>query len=140
MFSSDLFIETFSLFYERDNANLHLGLHSLSNRATEAYEGARARVAKFVNAADPAEVVFTRGTTESINLVAQSWGRRNLRAGDEVILTWLEHHSNIVPWQLLCQETGLGREWVREPRRVLAGAERGQVLGIIRAALETRPA
>ncbi len=105
-------IETLSRFYERDNANVHRGLHALSNRATEAYEGARARVAKFVNAADPAEIVFTRGTTESINLVASSWGSANLKAGDVILLTEMEHHSNLVPWQLIAQRTGAKLRYV----------------------------
>ena len=99
-------IDALSRFYERDNSNVHRGLHALSMRATDAYEGARARVAKFVNAADPAEIVFTRGTTESINLVASSWGGANLKAGDVILLTEMEHHSNLVPWQLLAQRTG----------------------------------
>lgn len=99
-------IEALEHFYERDNANVHRGLHALSNRATEAYEGARARVAKFINAADPAEVIFTRGTTESINLVASSWGSANLKPGDVILLTEMEHHSNLVPWQLVAQRTG----------------------------------
>jgi cysteine desulfurase / selenocysteine lyase len=99
-------IDALTRFYERDNANVHRGLHALSNRATEAYEGARARVARFVNAADPAEIVFTRGTTESINLVAASWGGANLRQGDVILLTEMEHHSNLVPWQLVAQRTG----------------------------------
>jgi len=99
-------IDALARFYERDNANVHRGLHALSNRATEAFEGARARVAKFVNAADPAEIIFTRGTTESINLVAASWGGANLKAGDVVLLTEMEHHSNLVPWQLIAQRTG----------------------------------
>lgn len=99
-------IETLARFYERDNANVHRGLHALSNRATDAYEGARARVAKFINAADPAEIVFTRGTTESINLVASSWGGANLKPGDAILLTEMEHHSNLVPWQLIAQRTG----------------------------------
>jgi cysteine desulfurase / selenocysteine lyase len=99
-------IDTLSHFYEHDNANVHRGLHALSNRATEAYEGARARVAKFINAADPAEIIFTRGTTESINLVAASWGGANLKSGDVILLTEMEHHSNLVPWQLIAQRTG----------------------------------
>ncbi|HUR58059.1 MAG TPA: aminotransferase class V-fold PLP-dependent enzyme, partial [Opitutaceae bacterium] len=99
-------LEKLAHFYERDNANVHRGLHVLSNRATEAYEGARARVAKFINAADPAEIVFTRGTTESINLVAASWGGANLKAGDVILLTEMEHHSNMVPWQLIARRTG----------------------------------
>jgi cysteine desulfurase/selenocysteine lyase len=88
-------------------ASVHRALHALSERATEAYESARERVAGFIGAADAAEVVFTRGTTEAINLVAQSWGRAFLRPGDEVVLTILEHHSNLVPWQMLAREIGL---------------------------------
>lgn len=99
-------IDTLSRFYERDNANVHRGLHALSNRATDAYEGARSRVARFINAADPAEIIFTRGTTESINLVAASWGGANLKPGDVILLTEMEHHSNLVPWQLIAQRTG----------------------------------
>jgi len=93
-------------FYERDNANVHRGLHALSMRATEGYEGARGRVAGFIHAAAPEEIVFTRGTTESINLVAASWGGANLKAGDVILLTEMEHHSNLVPWQLIAQRTG----------------------------------
>jgi cysteine desulfurase/selenocysteine lyase len=93
-------------YYAEDNANVHRSTHLLSERATQAYEGARVKVQRFVNAASPAEIVFTRGCTESINLVAASWGRANLRPGDEVVLTWLEHHSNIVPWQMVCEQTG----------------------------------
>jgi cysteine desulfurase / selenocysteine lyase len=98
-------IEALRRYYERDNANVHRGVHALSERATEAYEGARATVARFMGA-DPAEVIFVRGTTEGINLVAQTFGRRRVGAGDEVVVTTLEHHSNIVPWQLLCAEKG----------------------------------
>ena len=105
-------IDALSRFYERDNANVHRGLHTLSNRATDAFEGARARVAKFINAADPAEIIFTRGTTESINLVASSWGGANLKAGDVILLTEMEHHSNLVPWQLVAQRTGATLRYV----------------------------
>src|SRR4051794_29339927 len=90
-----------------DPANVHRGLHTLSERATEAFEGARARVARFLGAADPEQVVFTRGTTESINLVAQSWGRTFLKPGDEIVLSLLEHHANLVPWQMLARQTGV---------------------------------
>lgn len=93
-------------YYAHDNANVHRGLHALSMRATEAYEHARARLARFIHAADPAEIVFTRGTTESINLVAQSWCSANLRPGDEILLTEMEHHSNLVPWQLAAARAG----------------------------------
>jgi cysteine desulfurase/selenocysteine lyase len=93
-------------YYERDHANVHRGLHELALRATEAYEGARATAARFLGAGDPAEIVFVRGTTEAINLVASAWGPANVGEGDEILLTVLEHHSNIVPWQLLAQRTG----------------------------------
>ena len=93
-------------FYERDNANVHRGQHELSARATDAYEGARARVARYLNAAAPGEIVFTRGATEAINLVAGAWGNAHIRAGDVILLTELEHHSNLVPWQMLAQRTG----------------------------------
>jgi len=93
-------------FYANDNANVHRGLHALSMRATDGYEGARARVQAFVNAEAPEEIIFTRGTTESINLVAASWGSANLGKGDVVLLTEMEHHSNLVPWQMAAQRTG----------------------------------
>jgi cysteine desulfurase / selenocysteine lyase len=99
-------IDALSHFYEHDNANVHRGLHALSMRATDDYEGARARVAKFINAAAPEEIVFTRGTTESINLVASSWANANLKPGDVILLTEMEHHSNLVPWQLAAKRTG----------------------------------
>ena len=93
-------------YYETENANVHRGVHLLSERATAAFEGARADVAAFFNAAQPHEIVFTRNATESINLVAQSWGGANLGAGDEVLISAMEHHSNIVPWQMGCGRTG----------------------------------
>ena len=93
-------------YYEHDNANVHRGLHELSSRATEAYEGARQSVARYLNAANADEIVFTRGTTESINLVAQAWGGKFLRPDDVILLTEMEHHSNLVPWQLLAERTG----------------------------------
>jgi cysteine desulfurase/selenocysteine lyase len=99
-------IDRLSYFYEHENSNIHRAAHTLAARSTDAYEAAREKVRRFLNAPSVQDVVFTRGTTEAINLVAQSWGRRNLRAGDEIIISWLEHHSNIVPWQLLCTETG----------------------------------
>lgn len=92
--------------YERDTANIHRAVHTLARRATEAYEAARARVAAFLGAASPAELVFVRNATEAINLVAQAWARPALRPGDEILITELEHHSNIVPWQLVCEQTG----------------------------------
>lgn len=99
-------IEAMRLYYERDNANVHRGIHELSNRATAAYEAARSRAAKFINARSPEEIIFTRGTTEGINLVANAWGLDNLKPGDKVLLTEMEHHSNIVPWQLVAKRTG----------------------------------
>ncbi len=99
-------IDALVRYYERDNANVHRGIHELSNRATAAYEGARARAAKFINARSADEIVFTRGTTEGINLVASSWGAKHLKTGDVILLTEMEHHSNLVPWQLLAQRTG----------------------------------
>jgi cysteine desulfurase/selenocysteine lyase len=99
-------IDRLAYFYAHENSNVHRGAHTLAARSTDAYEGARSKVQKFINAPSVNDIVFTRGTTESINLVAQSWGRRNITAGDEIVITWLEHHSNIVPWQLLCEQTG----------------------------------
>jgi cysteine desulfurase/selenocysteine lyase len=99
-------IEALRSYYENDNANVHRGLHELSSRATEAYEAARERVAQYIGAASVDEIVFTRGTTESINLVAQAWGGKFLRAGDVILLTEMEHHSNLVPWQLLAERIG----------------------------------
>jgi cysteine desulfurase/selenocysteine lyase len=93
-------------FYRNYNSNIHRGVHSLSQEATEAYEQSRTKIARFINAPSDREIVFTRGTTESINLVAHSFVRPRLRQGDEILITWMEHHSNIVPWQMLCEETG----------------------------------
>ncbi|MBI5426484.1 MAG: cysteine desulfurase [Opitutae bacterium] len=105
-------IDALVRYYERDNSNVHRGLHALSMRATDAYEGARARVAKFINAADPAEIIFTRGTTESINLVARSWSHAHLKPGDVVLTTEFEHHSNLVPWQQAAQAAGATLKYV----------------------------
>jgi len=99
-------LDAIDTYYRTSNANVHRGVHALSTRATEAYEDARRMVASYVGAADPAEVVFTRGTTEAINLVATAWGLDHLGEGDEVLLTVMEHHSNLVPWQLLASRTG----------------------------------
>ncbi len=99
-------IDTLQRYYVEENANVHRGVHSLSGRATDAYDAARETVRRFVHAADAKEIVFVRGTTEGINLVAQTWGRASVRAGDEIVVTEMEHHSNIVPWQLLCEATG----------------------------------
>jgi cysteine desulfurase/selenocysteine lyase len=99
-------VEALRRYYEHDNANVHRGIHELSNRATAAFEAARARAAKFINARSADEIIFTRGTTEGINLVAQAWGSKHIKAGDTILLTEMEHHSNIVPWQLLAERTG----------------------------------
>jgi cysteine desulfurase/selenocysteine lyase len=99
-------IDAIKQYYETTNANVHRGVHRLSQRATEAYEGARTKVARFLGASDHGEVVFTRGATESINLVAQSWARPRLGPGDEILLSEMEHHSNIVPWQMVRDQTG----------------------------------
>jgi len=93
-------------YYSNENANIHRGVHLLAERATRAYEEARQKVCRFLGAADPRGIIFVRATTEGINLVAQSWGRANLRAGDEIVLSAMEHHSNIVPWQIVCEQTG----------------------------------
>jgi cysteine desulfurase/selenocysteine lyase len=135
-------------FYTRLNANVHRGVHTLSVEATDAYEAARTRLAGFIGSADPDEVVFVRNTTEAVNLVAVCWGRTNLKPGDEVLATLLEHHSNLVPWQRVAQETGASIRLVRltadgtldlddyrtklSPRtRVVAVAHASNVLGTI---------
>lgn len=99
-------IDALSAYYELDNANVHRGVHTLSERATASYEGARKKVAAFLGTDDTREIVFTRGTTEAINLVANTWGVENLKDGDEILITEMEHHSNIVPWQMLARRTG----------------------------------
>ncbi len=114
-------VDAVSRFYLEDNANVHRGVHALSERATAAYETARAKVAGFLGAADPREVVFVRGTTEALNLVAWTFGRTRVGAGDEVLVTEMGHHSNIVPWQMLCQEKGARLE-------VAPVGERGELL------------
>lgn len=114
-------IEAESRFYSESNANIHRGVHWLSQHATDLYEAGRKTVKRFLNASRDEEIIFTRGTTESINLVAQSWGRANLTAGDEILVTAMEHHSNIVPWQLLCEQTGA-------VLKVIPMNERGELL------------
>lgn len=99
-------LDVLNQYYHQDNANVHRGIHELSRRATDAYEGARGKVASWVGATDPDELVWTRGTTEAINLVANAWGLDNLGEGDEIVISVLEHHSNIIPWQLLARRTG----------------------------------
>ena len=99
-------IDRLTYFYQHENSNIHRAAHELAARATDAYEESREKVRRFLNAPSADEIIFLRGTTEAINLVAQSWGRQNVNEGDEVVITWLEHHANIVPWQQLCNEKG----------------------------------
>ncbi len=108
----DVVIDKMADYYRRYNANIHRGVHTLAEEATAAYEGARRKVARFINARSPSEVVFVRNTTEAINLVASTWGRSNLKQGDVVILSVMEHHSNLVPWQLVSQERGALLEFI----------------------------
>ncbi len=99
-------INALSRYYEHDNSNVHRGAHTLSDRATEYFENARKTVQRFLNAAKAEEIVWTRGTTEAINLVAATWGRSNIKSGDRILVSGMEHHSNIVPWQMLCEQSG----------------------------------
>jgi cysteine desulfurase/selenocysteine lyase len=99
-------IDRLSYFYEHENSNVHRAAHELAARATDAYEAARDKTRRFLNASSVREIVFVRGATEGINLIAKSWGRQNVQKDDEVVITWLEHHANIVPWQMLCAEKG----------------------------------
>jgi cysteine desulfurase/selenocysteine lyase len=110
-------IEAESDYYRMHHANVHRGVHTLSQEATELFEGAREKLRRFVNARSDREIVFVRGTTEAINLVAQAWGRPRLGPGDEIVITWLEHHANIVPWQQLCEQTGATLKVVPIDRR-----------------------
>ncbi len=114
-------IDAIARYYREDNSNVHRGVHALSECATAAYEAARETVRGFLNAASSKEIIFTRGTTEAINLVAQAWGRSTLQPGDEVLITHMEHHSNIVPWQMVCEQTGA-------TLRVAPINERGEVI------------
>jgi len=99
-------IDAIVRYYSSENANIHRGVHALSERATESYEQARKIVRRFINSADPREIIFVRGATEGINLVAQTWGRASIRRGDDIVVSAMEHHSNIVPWQILCEQQG----------------------------------
>ncbi|MGH7728610.1 MAG: SufS family cysteine desulfurase [Vulcanimicrobiaceae bacterium] len=113
-------------YYEHDNANVHRGVYELAERATDAFEGARASVARFIGAAEPAEIVWTAGATAAINLVAYSWGLANLRAGDAILLSELEHHANLVPWQMVAERTGAELRFIPidgEGRHVLEGLD-----------------
>lgn len=122
-------IEAVKNYQMRDHANVHRGVHTLSHRATEAYEGARDKIVSFVNAGNRSEIVFTRGTTDSINLVAQSFCRPALKAGDKIVISHLEHHSNIVPWQLLCEQTGA--ELVVVPIDDAGQVDPGEITGVL---------
>ena len=127
-------IDAVSRYYEHSHANVHRGVHALSQEATDLFEGARRRVQHFINARSPREIVFVRGTTEAINLVAQSWGRSRLQPGDEILVSHLEHHANIVPWQLLCEQTGArhadgGQKRPQAPRGRRAGRGRARRRG-----------
>ena len=137
-------IDAISTFYATDYSNIHRGVHALSERATKKYEEARIKIQKFINAPSPREVIFVRGTTEAINMVAQTYGRKNIKAGDEILITGLEHHSNIVPWQLLGEETGarlrvipvddrgeIGDFEVSERTKIIATAHISNVLGTV---------
>ena len=99
-------IDAVSRYYETTHANVHRGVHALSQQATDLFEGAREKLRRFVNARSTREMIFVRGTTEAINLVAQSYARPRLQSGDEILISWLEHHANIVPWQMVCEQTG----------------------------------
>src|SRR5699024_4285445 len=99
-------------YYREDNSNVHRGVHTLGSRATDQYEGAREKVRRFLNADSTAEIIFTRGTTTSINMVAHSYGRENLSKGDEIVLTPMEHHSNIIPWQQVAKATGATLKYI----------------------------
>ena len=99
-------IDALTRYYLMDNANIHRGVHQLSERSTQSYEAARGKVQRFLNAANAREIIFVRGATEGINLVAQTYGRKRVGAGDEIVISAMEHHSNIVPWQMLCEEKG----------------------------------
>ena len=147
-------IEAVDDYYRRYHANVHRGIYKLSEEATAAYETARKKVRRFINAANKREVIFTRGTTESINLVAQTWGWTNLNAGDAVVSTVMEHHSNIVPWQLLAVEKGIKLHYIPvlpdgtldmdayarllrdEPVKLVAVAHSSNVLGTINPVAE----
>ena len=105
-------VESIKNFYENHNANVHRAVYSLSQEATELYENAREQIAKFINS-NPTEVIFTRGTTEAINLIAYSWGLRNLQQGDEILVSEMEHHSNIIPWEIISKITGVTTKYIK---------------------------
>src|SRR5271165_864610 len=123
-------VEALRHYYETDCANIQRGIYELSERATDTYEAARSKAHRFLNARAPQEIVFVRGATEGINLVAATWGRKNVTQGDEIIISTLEHHSNIVPWQILCEEKGAVLKWIPiNDRGELILEEYGKLLG-----------
>ena len=105
-------IEKLNEYYYGYNSNVHRGVHTLGNMATDAYEGAREKVRKFINAKSTQEIIFTRGTTTALNLVASSYGREHAKAGDEIVITYMEHHSNVIPWQQVCKSTGATLKYI----------------------------
>ncbi len=121
-------IRAMDAYYRRSNANVHRGVYALAERATEQYEGARKKIQKFINAKSYREIIYTRNTTEAINLVAYAWGRKNIHAGDEIVTTLLEHHSNIVPWQLLAQEKNATLKFIDVDEQGLLRAEQFETL------------
>jgi cysteine desulfurase/selenocysteine lyase len=146
-------IKAMSDFYEQQNANVHRGIHKLAEEATQSFEQARNRIAQFINVASPSEIIYTRNTTESINLIAQSWGRANLKPGEKILLTEMEHHSNLIPWQILAAERDLQllfvsitddgrldldsyRKLLEEEPRLVAFTHMSNVLGTINPVLE----
>ncbi len=114
-------IEEMNRYYFEENSNIHRGVHFLSDKATQSYEAARVKIQRWINASSPKEIIFTRGTTESVNLVAYSFGRKNINRGDEIVISAMEHHSNIVPWQILCEERGAAL-------RIIPMNDRGELL------------
>ena len=110
-------IEAVSNYYRLDNSNVHRGVHTLGTRATDAYEGAREKIRKFINAKSTQEIMYTRGTTTALNLVASSYGRANLGEGDEIVITYMEHHSNLIPWQQVAKANGCNLKVFSSSRR-----------------------
>ncbi len=136
-------IDRLTQYYAEENANVHRGVHWLSDRATDAFEEARATVGRFLNARESREIVFVRGTTEAINLVAATYGRSHVGPGDEIVISAMEHHSNIVPWQILCEQRGRSashhpdhRRGRTGPRRVCDAADRSDTNRVDRARVE----
>lgn len=133
-------IDTLVDVYSKHYANVHRGIHWLSDQTTDLYEEAREKIRSFINAPAREEIIFTHGTTESINLVARSWGDANLKAGDEILLTELEHHSNIVPWQQLAARTGISSAGCRLPTMAVCNSMRSAACSPIALGLSPSPA